>query len=443
MKVFSKKVGFKLRYIFADKFAGVQKFPLRAGGGKYECKHKLRDMENIRFEIIKKISEFGFNKKNLRNISKLDSNSPPSVFIGSKLKYPNVNVGILSPLEREDNAWVYDDAKYWANNNFQINDVLKLRNNLLNSRFRSNVYNARANENFIQIAQEIAIASKPVDLEIELKSRLNVKRDKDKVVAPHGMKAELKKAKITGNVKINSKLDKVMNDDIKSTEGIEILYNSGFDEYSLSKILSVGVLGIKQNKKLVPTRWSITATDDSLGKLLLKKVRNYPIIEDSELFFGEFLGNQYLIMLFPNIWRYELFELYLPQSSWNPSEEIKASTDYEDYHGRKEYAFATAGGYYASRLPILEYLNSIKRQASVLVIRIETPSYWAGLGVWVVRESVRKAMSNKMKFTDENEMKESSKKIGKIKYHFDISQIMEKSRMLREKQEQKSLKEFF
>jgi len=400
-------------------------------------------MDNIKFEIIKKISEHSFKYKDIRNISKLDSNSPPSVFIGSKLKYPLVNVGILSPLEKEDNAWVYDDAKYWAENNFQIDDVLKLRNNLLNSRFQSTVHDSKTNKNFIQMAQEIAIASQPVDLEIELKNKVDIRRNKDRVLTPHGMNASLKKAKITSNVKVPRQVDKVMNDEIKATEGIENLYKFGFNEYTLSKILSVGVLGLKKNKKLVPTRWSITATDDTLGKILLKKVRNYQQIENCDLFYGEFLGNQYIIMLFPGIWTYELFELYFPNSSWNPSSEIKASTDYEDYHGRKEYASATAGGYYASRLPIIEYLNSIKRQASVLVIRIETPSYWAGLGVWVVRESVKKALNKKISFSDEKEFKESALKIGKIKYNFDYSQILERSKLLKEKKEQKLLKDFF
>jgi len=399
--------------------------------------------ENIKFEVIKKISELSFRNKNLRNISKLDSNSPPSVFIGSKLKYPLVNVGILSPLERDDNVEIYENAKYWANNDFQIDDVLKLRNNLLNSRFQSNVQDSRTNKSFVQLAQEIATASHPVDLEIELKNKVDIGRNRDKVLIPHGMNARLKKAKITGNVKIPRQVDKMMNDEIKASEGLGNLYKFGFDEYTLSKILSVGVLGLKKNKKLVPTRWSITATDDTLGKLLLKKVRNYPIIEDYELFFGEFLGNQYLIMLFPQIWSYELFELYLPKSSWNPSTDLKASTDSEDYSGRKEYAFATAGGYYASRLPIIEYLNSIRRQASVLAIRIETPSYWTALGVWVVRESVRKALNKKMKFAEEQEMLESSKKIGKIKYNFDISTILDRSKMLKEKKTQKSLKDFF
>lgn len=396
-------------------------------------------MNDIKFEVIKKISELKFKYKNFGSISKLDSNSPPSVFVGSKLKYPLVNVGILSPLERDENVWIYDDAKYWAGNNFQINDVLKLRNNLINSRFQSNVHDSRTSKKFVEIAQEIAIASKPVDLEIELKNRLNLEQKKDKVLTPNGMKGNLKTAKITGNVKVHQKVDYVINDEIKSSEGLEILYKNNFNEYTLSKILSVGVLGLKKNKRLVPTRWSITATDDTLGKLLLKKIRDFPVIENSELFYGEFLGNQYLIMLFPDVWSYELFELYFPRSSWNPSEEMKASTDYENFYGRKEYASATAGGYYASRLPIIEYLNSIKRQASVLVIRIETPSYWAGLGVWVVRESVRKALANKMKFSDENEMKESAKKISKIKYNFDNSEIMKKSILLNQMKIQKKL----
>jgi len=41
---------------------------------------------------------------------------------------------------------------------------------------------------------------------------------------------------------------------------------------------------------MVPTRWSITATDDTLGKNILKRVRNYKWIENFELFFGRVYG---------------------------------------------------------------------------------------------------------------------------------------------------------
>src|SRR3989344_7888070 len=127
-------------------------------------------MENIKFEVIKKLAETNFKIKNISSISKVDSNSPPSVFVGSKLKYPLMNVGILSPIERDENAWLYDEPKYWAGNNFGINDVVKLRDSLLNSRFQTKAFDVRsantgANKKFIQLAQEIAVASKPVDVE--------------------------------------------------------------------------------------------------------------------------------------------------------------------------------------------------------------------------------------------------------------------------------------
>lgn len=400
-------------------------------------------MVEVKFENVKKVADTNFKVRDFGRISKVDSISPPSVFIGSKLKYPLVNVGILSPIEKDENAWLYDDAKHWAENNYEIKDVLNLRNSLLNSRFQTKVTDARQNKKFVDIAKDIAISSRQVDIEIELQNRVQFGRDKDRVLTPHGMSAGLKKAEITGNVSVDKKVDKVMNDEIKAAEGIEFLYNNNFNEYSLNKILSVGVMGLKKDKRIVPTRWSITATDDIIAKYLWKRVKENQWIENHELFFGEFMGNQYLIMLMPGVWSYELFEFYLPNSSWNPSAEIKAATDMENFDGRKNYAFNTVGGYYASRLPILEYLNSIKKQAKVLVFRIETPSYWAALGVWVVRESVRKALQRKMKFSSEEELINSIKQIGRIKYNFDFTDILNKSKILKDKRQQKVLGDWF
>jgi hypothetical protein len=401
-------------------------------------------MDDIKFETIRKVTDTKFKFKDLKDIDKLNSNSPPSIFIGSKLKYPLVNVGVLSPLEREENAWMYDSEKYLSDNNFDVGEVVQLRSGLMNSRFQTKVKEVRTGHNkFIEMAKEIAMSSKQVDVEIELKNKLSLKQ-RDRVITPHGMRSYLKKARITSNVKIPQKIDKVANDELKASDAMEYLYKSDFDEYTLMKILSIGVLGLKKNKRLVPTRWSITATDDILGKQLLKKVREYKWIEDYELYIGGFMGNYYLIFLFPNIFSYELFELYFPGSSWNPSNVMKASTDYENFYGRKTYASNTAGGYYASRLPILEHLDKRRRQASVLAIRLETPSYWAALGVWVVRESTKKTMNSLgIKFQNKEELLNSAKQIGKVKFKFDCSGLFEKSKLLKNLNTQKNLTYWF
>ena len=108
----------------------------------------------------------------IKELDELSSNSSPQVFIGSKLRYPAVNVGILSPPEREKDVWLYNDTRYWSDHGFSINQVLKLRGNLINSRFQSDIKSVQKDDNkLIGLAREIGMSFKPVDTEIVLKKK--------------------------------------------------------------------------------------------------------------------------------------------------------------------------------------------------------------------------------------------------------------------------------
>ncbi len=62
------------------------------------------------------------------------------------------------------------------------------------------------------------------------------------------------------------------------------------------------------------------------------------------------------------------------------------------------------GGYYAGRFGVAEYLNRIKRQARVIIFREIYEGYIMPVGVWEVRENVRKAVEkNPRKFSTLNE----------------------------------------
>lgn len=370
--------------------------------------------------------------------------SPPGIFIGSKLPYPYVNVGILSPPEIREDAWLYDAQNYWAKENFNIEKVIELRSGLINSRIKANVFDARKNNKFLETIQEIGMSNKIVDVEIELKKRLNVRVDFDNLVLPMGPRGQLKSFKITENPKIPDKVEKVVDDkDLKANEAINYLYKSDYDEHFLSKLLSVGVLGLGKSRRLVPTRWSITAVDDTIGKQLLGKIRDYSLVNEYRLYFGKFMGNYYLIMLFPERFSYELFELYLPKSSWNQSDELKVATDYESFDGRKNYASNTVGGYYASRIAVLESLEKIKKQASVLVLRFETPEYWAALGVWVVRSAARKTLEEKgMFFNNKEQMLEYAKNLILANLNYNIHELLKRSILLEKIKTQMKLLSF-
>ncbi|HLC72852.1 MAG TPA: hypothetical protein VJH37_04690 [Candidatus Nanoarchaeia archaeon] len=391
------------------------------------------EIKSIMFQGVNKITDNFFG------------NSPPQIFIGSKLKYPKVNVGILSPPEKVPDAWLYSAEQYWANQNLDISTIIKLRSSLINSRFAATADQARSSERFVGIAQEIGMAKRPVDIEIELKKKIALQFDTDKVTMPMGPRAPLKNARLTENTAVDTHVEKVLSDtDLKATDAISYLYKHQFQNNMLNQLLSIGVLGLKKNRKLVPTRWSITAVDDMIGKQMKKEMRDYQQIDTYQLFYGSHLGNYYFVLLFPDNFRYELFEYFVPGSAWNPSDAMTAATDWEDYWGRSQYAFSTAGGYYASRIAILEHLKRIKRQASALVIRFELPEYWASLGVWIVRESCRKTMNNPhMMFPNQASMIEYIKKVAKEKFNFDLSKTIALSKLLQSTKTQKKLSHFF
>jgi hypothetical protein len=68
--------------------------------------------------------------------------------------------------------------------------------------------------------------------------------------------------------------------------------------------------------------------------------------------------------------------------------------DFEFTNGRSSYASDLCGAYYAVRLPILEYLEKIGRQAGAFVL-IEVYPDWIPLGVWRFREICREALQER------------------------------------------------
>lgn len=367
------------------------------------------------------------------------SNSPPSIFVGSRLSYPSVNVGVLSPSEKKENILFYDAQRYWADNNFNIDQILGYRCGLINSRFKTDVKAVRTEGNkFVELTKEVGMSKNPVDTEIKLKKKIKLKLHFDDTSLPIGARGNLIKLSI-GNTKISQYVEKVYSDrDMKAVDSIRYLDKHGYDEQKLSQLLSIGIMGQAGRRVFVPTRWSITAIDSILGNGLLEKIKEYPMLNEHQFFYGHYLGNHYFVLFFPGEYNYELFETYLPGSFWNPTSVINVATEFEPFDGRTRYASNTAGGFYATRLGILEHLNKIRRQASVLVFRIETKDYWLGLGVFVVRESIRKTLKNNVYLLEEKSMAlEFFKKQIFEKFKLDISDTLKGSKLLDTVQQRK------
>jgi hypothetical protein len=272
-----------------------------------------------------------------------------------------------------------DSPEQWSGKSLE--DIVNFRLSLVRGIQKTSVDNVDGK--YIENLQEIVMSSKPLDSDLIFTKSPSQNILLDGESAPFGPIGEIKSAKFSGTTPVKS-IEKIYYDkDLNAQDAVVNLYNSGIEISKIQKCFSIGMLGKK--RKLVPTRWSITATDDIICKYLTDDVLNYSLIDSCKVFSYTHLGNIFAIVLFPHRWVYEMIE------AWYSNGVMGFGSDYEDARGI-DHPPAIAGAYFAAKLGVLEYLHKKKIQAGVVILREIRPEYAIPVGVWQVREGIRKAM---------------------------------------------------
>ncbi|HDD72152.1 MAG TPA: hypothetical protein ENF98_00600 [Candidatus Bathyarchaeota archaeon] len=317
----------------------------------------------------------------------VDGSSPPSVFVG-RYGYPYVNVSPLTPPVHGDTS-LYDMPELWFGMGFE--EIASFRVSLIGGKFRVHVRRFRR-DRLVDKALELAMSERPVDSYMELAKKPVKRFILDDEVQPMGPSAPLKQMDLD-NPKWDRRLERAYYDgDLRASEAVEELYLQGVPVTKIQTAFSVGAFGLERLRRLVPTRWSITAVDSIVSKSLITKLRDKPTIDEYRVYQSEYLGNRFVILLAPGPWTFELFEAWQPNTLWNPEQGLQVAADWEGYRGRTSYS-SLGGGYYAARMAVAEALYREGRQATAVVFREVTPDYIMPVGVWQVRENVRNAMA--------------------------------------------------
>jgi hypothetical protein len=315
--------------------------------------------------------------------------SPPSVFIG-RIGYPNVYAGPLVPPVYEDTS-MYDLPELWFGKS--IDEIVAFRSMLIRGKQRVHVQRFSESGKIIEKTRELALAIKPVDVELILSKKPHGSIFLSDDVQPFGPSAPIRDLNL-GNARWDQHVERAYGDtDLKAVQAVLELYGKGVLETKIQRAFSVGAFGIEKNRRLVPTRWSITAVDDIISKHLVSQVRQFPEINEYRVYESRYLDNVFEVLMLPREWCYEAIEAWYPGTVWNPDgKEAVMFSDWEGHDGRTTYA-EIGGCYYAARLAVCEMLVKERRQASVIVLREAHPGYIMPVGVWQVRENVRHAVS--------------------------------------------------
>jgi hypothetical protein len=300
--------------------------------------------------------------------------SAPSVFVGS-FGYPDVQGG---PLMINDS----DHPPDWLGRNLGIEDIVGIRARTI--RGKSPL------QRFTGNLQEIALSSQPLDVDVMFEKPVSFAMTFDGTVAPVGFSGAVRDLDVIGSARVGRVVDRITSDvDIRATDACVELRQGGSDVYEITKLMTAGLLG--KRRHFVPTRWAITAVDDTLSTALKKEIARFPSLDEYRVFSGEIFGNRIVCILAPGDWRYEMIEVWGRRTLWAGDTEVIV----EDRESMKKQGYSPiSGAYYSARLAVCEYLKSIRRSARVIVLRHISSDYWAPLGTWVIREAARKAMAS-------------------------------------------------
>ena len=333
--------------------------------------------------------------------------SPPAIFVG-RLGYPNISIGPMIPPITGD-THIMDETEQWWN--LELETILDMRMSLIRGKTQMTI-NAPQQQNiqyasnrYLDLFQEIGLAKNSIEVEAKFEKVPSKKLKLDADVQPIGPSASLKKLKITSN-STDQWLEKISSDtDMLAQNGIiKLILQNKTSQSAVTRALSLGLFGQSKNRHLVPTRWSITAVDSTLGLYYWKKIVNFSLINEYRVYESNYMDNRFLILMLPNEWGYELMEAFFPGSVWNLGEKVSLVNDWEGLTGRKTYA-RIGGCYYAARNMIGEHLFNERRQARIVILRESYPGFIMPLGVWLVRECVRHALESPYeKFNSFSEM---------------------------------------
>jgi len=311
----------------------------------------------------------------------IDGSTPPSVFIGS-WNYPKVYAGpMIAPVSGD--TTIMDMPESWIPQSKSQEDIIGYRMSLVRGKQLVGIKDLESG--FVEKLQEISLAENSIESEAEFFKKPRGSSFSDEHT-PHGPSAIIQKFDIE-NVRWEHSLEKAFYDtDLRAADAVVDLNKKGIPFSNIQKAFSVGAMGVGKRRKLVPTRWSITACDSTIGDRLLKTVRFNDIIDTTRVYEFSSLNNYYAIMLIPTEWQYEWMEAFLQVLG---REELIFS-DYETNSGKKEYS-RVGGCYYTCKMAVLEALERESKQAGVIVLR-EAYNGYVPLGVFNVRENVRNAM---------------------------------------------------
>lgn len=209
---------------------------LQCRGAKLLC-GKPRCPIIVKAQSIARVDESTYSDR-------IAGSSPPGVFVG-RYGYPKVSIGPMVPARYGDTT-ILDTPEEWLGR--PIETIVDYRYSLVRGNTQARVEDAAEPSSTTLRLQELSMASRPVDTELNLskppRKVLTLSEDSQ----PFGPTAPMERFK-TSNVSVDKRLQKADHDrDLKASDAIFSLYKDGVLVTRIQRALSIGMFGEREEK---------------------------------------------------------------------------------------------------------------------------------------------------------------------------------------------------
>ena len=193
---------------------------------------------------------------------------------------------MLSPLS--GNAKVLDMPEMWIGKTLE--DIMNYRLSLIRG-LVPDVDVRRTSRRYIESLQELSMSNSSANAEAVFEKRpvADFEQGRDRMTdlenAPFGLVAPLRSFKTSSSLSTDHIIENAYYDkDLSANQAIVDLYQHGIEVSRIQCVLSMGMMGSQKNRRLVPTRWSVSVTDDVISSDLISRIALYPMINFFEVY---------------------------------------------------------------------------------------------------------------------------------------------------------------
>jgi len=307
--------------------------------------------------------------------------SPPGLIVEAA-RYPVLMASVLASTEPSEFLSIYDHPESWIG--LDRDAILKMRKRLY--RFTVPI-DARAMEprNIVEILQTIALSVSPVAIEVETSSLPSKKLTTLGGQLPASPSINTKSIDIVSEPEISRVAKRITEQDIPSSEAAWKLLDYEYTLDQVARLMSVGLLGRMDSRRLVPSRGAYKAIIDAYVSRSLIELTEKPLATSYRLGMSELFGDNFTILAQPGEPKVDYLRIERTSDGLDRGASIQ---------GVKNLATDSKTSVFADHARFSAFSDLVKRKESahLTIFHFSRNSSNNILGPWLIRAGVKAAL---------------------------------------------------